>query len=342
VIEAAEWIYENRERLNIRVANFSLHSSVPNSFMYDPLNRAVEKLWFGGVVVVAAAGNYGVDGEPSDMPFAPANDPFVITVGANDIGGSIRVGDDKAAPWSAYGYTLDGFAKPEVGAPGRYIIGPVPPAATLPLERPGQVRGEGYMELSGTSFAAPLVSGIAAYLLAVHPEWTPDQVKGALMLTAKPLPSARPGSLGVGQVNGPRAAFVLSPPNPNAALNEFLTYDPNGGTGPVFDAASWARVATENASWARVSYEDIAWHDASWARDYWESASWARDSFEAASWASSAEAAASWASASWATATYEDWAARDPGVGGEIASPEEQTAAEEGLAVADPAGIAAP
>jgi serine protease AprX len=342
VIAAAEWIYENRQRLNIRVANFSLHSSVPNSFMYDPLDKAVEKLWFGGVVVVAAAGNYGVNGQPSDMPFAPGNDPFVITVGANDIGGSIGLGDDAAAPWSAYGYTLDGFSKPEIGAPGRYMIGPVPPNATLPRERPGQVRGEGYMELSGTSFAAPLVSGIAAYLLAVHPEWTPDHVKGALMLTAKPLPSARPGSLGVGEVNGPRAADLLSPPNPNAALNQFLVRDPNGGASPVFDAASWARVATEDASWARVSYEDTAWNSASWARDYWESASWARNAFESASWASSAQAAASWAAASWASVSYEDGADSDPGVGGEIASPEEQAAAEEELGIADSKLVATP
>ena len=43
--------------------------------MYDPLNKAVERLWFSDVVVVAAAGNYGVDGLPSGMPFAPATIP---------------------------------------------------------------------------------------------------------------------------------------------------------------------------------------------------------------------------------------------------------------------------
>jgi serine protease AprX len=293
-------------------------------------------------VVVAAAGNYGVNGQPSDMPFAPGNDPFVITVGANDIDGSIGVADDEAAPWSAYGYTLDGFSKPEIGAPGRYMIGPVPATSTLPRERPGQVRGAGYIELSGTSFAAPLVSGIAAYILSLHPEWTPDQVKGALMFTAKHLPSARPGSLGVGEVNGPRAADVVNPPNPNAALNQFLTRDPNGGVHPVFDAASWARVATENASWARVSYENASWASASWASASWASASWASASWASASWASSAEAAASWATASWASVSYEDGADGDPGVGGEIASPEEQAAAELELGIADPPPLTAP
>ena len=51
---------------NIGVANFSLHSTAPASIFWDPLDQAVEKLWFDGIVVVAAAGNYGVDGQPSD------------------------------------------------------------------------------------------------------------------------------------------------------------------------------------------------------------------------------------------------------------------------------------
>jgi hypothetical protein len=57
VIAAADWILSNRAKYGIRVANFSLHSSVANSFMYDPLDKAVERLWFNNVVVVAAAGN---------------------------------------------------------------------------------------------------------------------------------------------------------------------------------------------------------------------------------------------------------------------------------------------
>jgi len=92
--------------------------------MFDPLDKAVEKLWFNNVVVVAAAGNYGTLDGPSGVPFAPGNDPFVITVGATDTGKFLSTSDDVAAPWSAYGYTLDGFAKPDLAAPGRYMIGP--------------------------------------------------------------------------------------------------------------------------------------------------------------------------------------------------------------------------
>jgi hypothetical protein len=222
------------------------------------------------------------------------------------------------------------------------MIGPVPTTSTLPLERPGQVRGAGYIELSGTSFASPLVAGIAAYLLAVNPSWTPDQVKGALMLTAKPLPSARAGSLGVGEVNGPKAADVVNPPNPNAALRSFLKADPNGEPVPVFDAASWASTASSDASWASASWASASWASASWASASWASASWASASWASASWASTSEAAASWASASWASASYEDGADGDPGVGGENLTLEELAEAEAALGIADPPAIVTP
>jgi subtilisin family serine protease len=64
VIRACDWILQNKDKYGIRVANFSMRSSVPSSFRYDPLDKAVESLWFHGVVVVAAVGNYGVAGQP--------------------------------------------------------------------------------------------------------------------------------------------------------------------------------------------------------------------------------------------------------------------------------------
>src|SRR5205085_8872020 len=128
---------------------------------------------------VAAAGNYGLDGPQSGAPFAPGNDPFVVSVGATDIVDTLPVADDFAAPWSVFGYTPDGFAKPELAAPGRYMIGPVPPTSTMAAEHPDRVVEPGYIQMSGTSFAAPIVAGTAAALLAAHPQWTPDQVKGA-------------------------------------------------------------------------------------------------------------------------------------------------------------------
>ena len=126
VIAAAQWIYEQQGREQHQVANFSLHSTVPSNFTNDPLDKAVEKLWFAGVTVVAAAGNYGNPTARAASMFAPGNDPFVITVGAVDLDGSVKLEEPRRPDWSAYGYTYDGFRKPEIAAAGRYMVGPVP------------------------------------------------------------------------------------------------------------------------------------------------------------------------------------------------------------------------
>jgi serine protease AprX len=309
VIGAADWILANKKTYNIRVANFSLQSTVAGSFMYDPLNKAVEKLWFNGVVVVAAAGNYGDNGQPTTVAYAPGNDPFVISVGASDTNGTgYTAADDTAAPWSAFGYTLDGFAKPDLGAPGRYLTGPVPATSTMPLEHPERVTSPGYMWMSGTSFSAPIVSGAAALILAKNPTWTPDKVKGALMLTARST-AAAPMSLGVGVLNAKAAFDATNPPNPNLGLNAFV--GPDGTGGVTFDSASWANAATASASWNQASWNQASWNQASWANASWNAASWAQASWAQASWSSASWNAASWAQASWAAASWNaaSWAA---------------------------------
>jgi serine protease AprX len=170
-------------------------------------------------------------------------------------------------------------------------------------ERPENKRASGYMELSGTSFSAPVVAGAAAQILARHPEWTPDQVKGALMLTARHTPNAAPGSLGVGVIDANAAARVHNPPNPNAHLNPFIRQS-SDGSGLVFDTASWANLAMADASWAQASWAQASWANASWANASWANASWANASWAQASWAQASWAQASWASASWAQASW--------------------------------------
>ncbi len=301
VIEAADWIYSHREQLNIRVANFSLHGTTVASLASDPLDRAVERLWLSGIVVVAAAGNYAVNGEESFVPFAPGNDPFVLTVGATDTRGSFTQRDDSVAPWSAWGYTRDGFAKPELSAPGRYIAAAVSPDTKLARDRPERIVEPGYMQLSGTSLAAPVVAGTAANLLAAHPEWTPDQVKGALMLTAEPLDRARPRSAGVGAMNAAAAAAVVDPPNPNLALQHFLIPDPNGGSTPVFDAAGWTTVAQSDPAWASVAWGSVAWGSAAWSSVAWGSVAWGSVAWGSVAWGSVA-----WGSVAWGSNSEDD------------------------------------
>jgi serine protease AprX len=302
VIAAAQWILKNHRQYNIRVANFSLHSATPTSFRWDPLDKAVEKLWFDGVVVVAASGNQGQAGKPTPMAYAPANDPFVITVGALDLHNSTSPDRADLAPWSAWGYTLDGFAKPELSAPGRGIVGPVPAGSTLAAEKPAQVinSAEGtYMRLSGTSLSAPIVSGIAADLLTLRPALSPDQVKGALMLKARALRKVQTLAGGVGEVYAPASAAVLSPPNPNRALDGFLVRDPSGD-GMVFDDVSWLDAAKASRTWDAVSWLDVSWADAAWSDVSWSDVSWSDVSWSDVSWSDVSWADVSWDDVSWA------------------------------------------
>jgi serine protease AprX len=296
VINACSWILANKAKYNIRVANFSLHSATPGHFVNNPLDQAVEKLWFNGVFVVAAAGNYGVAGAPVRMGFAPGNDPFVMTVGAVDLGGTVGVGNDVAAPWSAYGYTYDGFAKPDIGAPGRYMVGPVPPTSTLVAWKPLNVTAPGYMQLSGTSFAAPVVAGAAQQLLLRHPTWTPDQVKGALLATARKAPNAAPGSIGAGEVNAGKAATISSPPNPNLALDRYLVTG-STGSGQVFNSATWEEAVKKSTVWDAATWTDATWTDATWTDATWTDATWTDATWTDATWTDGALEDATWTDA---------------------------------------------
>ena len=325
VIAAAEWIYQNRAQYNIKVANFSLHSTLPSNFTEDPLDQAVEKLWFSGVTVVAAAGNYGRADGPSGVPYAPGNDPFVITVGAIDLEGSVNVHRHETPYWSAYGFTHDGFRKPEISAAGRYMIGPVSPNATLKLAKPENVVSPTYMRLSGTSFAAPVVAGAAAQVLARHPNWTPDQVKGALMATARFVPEeGLTGAAGVGEVNAFRAATRSTAPNPNLALNQFVGVDPVTGA-TVFNAVTWTDAAENNASWSDVSWTDVSWSDASWSTVTWSDVSWSDVTWSDVTWSDVLAAA---------DVSWED--AADGEVAPPAGTPLAMTPEEEAAALEDP------
>ena len=275
-LEAAEWIHDNRFSKRIGVVNFSIRSTTPNYSFHDPLNLAVEKLWHSGVVVVASAGNAGA--EP--MLYAPASSPFAITVGAAGINGTVSTADDAVPPWSSHGYTAEGFAKPDVVAPGRYMAGPVPAASTLARSFPERVVQPGYMWMSGTSFAAPVVAGAAAQILAHRPTWTPDQVKGALMATARAV-AAPPLAAGAGLIDVSAAAALTSPPNPNASLYQFVA---NG----TFDAAAWTAHLAAGATWSSASWSSAAWSSAAWSSASWSSASWSSASWSSASWSNAA------------------------------------------------------
>jgi len=141
----------------------------------DPLNRAVEAAWASGLVVVAAASNAGPAAQTITVP---GNDPYVITVGAlntNRTPGDWS--DDYIPAWSSTGPTLDGFAKPDVVAPGSSVISfmynhphQITLSAKLVQEHPDYSVNTTLFRMSGTSMATAVASGVVALMLGEHPE----------------------------------------------------------------------------------------------------------------------------------------------------------------------------
>jgi subtilisin family serine protease len=153
------------------VVNLSLGG--PDGPGVDPLEAAVDKLSAEkGILFAIAAGNSGPESVGS-----PGSAESALTVGAVDSA-------DKLAPFSSTGPRIgDGAIKPDVTAPGVDIT-----AASAKGNAIAQEVGErpaGYMTISGTSMATPHVAGAAAILKQKHPQWTSDELKGALTASTK-------------------------------------------------------------------------------------------------------------------------------------------------------------
>ena len=208
VIAAIQQAINLKAQYNIRVINLSLGRPVFESYTKDPLCQAVEQAWNAGIVVVVAAGNSGRDNSQGTNGYgtitAPGNDPYVITVGAMKDMSTVLRTDDLIASYSSKGPTLiDHIVKPDIVAPGNRIIS-LEASNSLILSKStvnlvpyayyettsGWSYSADYYRLSGTSMAAPMVSGAAALILQKTPALTPDQVKARLMKTAtKSFPS---------------------------------------------------------------------------------------------------------------------------------------------------------
>ncbi|MFC6022614.1 S8 family peptidase [Plantactinospora solaniradicis] len=177
----------------------------------SPICREVDRLVQSGVVVVVAAGNTGygyvIDAGGRRMRTAfdltindPGNAELAITVGAT----SCRPHASGVSYFSSKGPTGDGRAKPDLVAPGERVIS----AGTgRLLERAlAGVPEATYVENSGTSMAAPHVSGVAAAFMSVHQEFIghPRRVKRALLESATSLGRDR-SFQGYGLVDAMRA-----------------------------------------------------------------------------------------------------------------------------------------
>jgi serine protease AprX len=212
VIAALQYAVANRDALNIRVINLSVGAGVYESYRSDPLARAARKAVAAGIVVVAAAGNFGRDPQGHTMYrgiTSPGNAPWVLTVGASSHMGTTERVDDDVAAFSSRGPTaIDFAAKPDLVAPGVGIESLSDPASTFYSTQsayllPGTVPTPElpYLSQSGTSMSVPVVSGTVALMLQANPLLTPNQVKAILQYTAQVYPAHDPLTEGAGFLN---------------------------------------------------------------------------------------------------------------------------------------------
>jgi subtilisin family serine protease len=175
------------DALQVLNCSFGAVYDTPN----DPMAQALDYLSQAGVVCVAAAGDYG------DWfgITSPGTSRRAITVGAS-------TADDELAATSSRGpvrANLD--LKPDLLAPGENIV-----SAAL---------DGGTIEMSGTSMAAPQVAGVAAQLRQLHPNWSVDDIRSALIGCARDL-QRRAFEQGAGRVQAYEAAtatFSVTPPH---------------------------------------------------------------------------------------------------------------------------------
>jgi len=269
VVNGLQWVLENKDKYNIQVVNFSMNSTVAESYHTSPLDAALEILWFNGIVVVVSAGNTDLEAG-NGMLFPPANDPFVITVGAVDDRGSASTDDDLMAFYSAYGITMDGLSKPDIVAPGTNLISLLPnPKGELWKEhRDNLVKDAGpvkhYFRMSGTSMASAVTSGAVALLLQDEPNLTPDQVKYRLMSTAREFGT---GS-GAGYLDTYAAviADTSETANTGTTISQLLwtNSDP-----PTSGSVNWGSVNWGSVNWSSVNWGSVNWGSVNWGSDYW-------------------------------------------------------------------------
>lgn len=283
VVEALQWVFDNAHADNIRVVNLSLSEVSASSYRQSALDLAVERLWAEGVLVVTSAGNGG----PAPVNAAPANDPLALTVGAFDDKGTVGPADDTSASFTPAGPTPDGFAKPELLAPGVGVVSTLPAGTILASQAPAaDLVDSGYAKVNGTSFAAPQVAGAAAIAFQAHPDWSPDEVKWLLLSRGGPPVRGTPTpSLSLSAV----AAYAGTPGYANQGVPALVCAPQTTCTTDGTIASSWS-----SNSWNAGSWTSNSWNTATWSSNSWNTAGWTADG-----WASNSWNAAGWESVSW-------------------------------------------
>lgn len=171
VLQGIDWIIQMKDRYKIRLLNISV-GMLPTAGQKEQqqLLQAVDALWDLGVMVVAAAGN---NGPKENSVTIPGISRKILTVGSSDDETVEKGKRSLGKGYSGKGPTECCIVKPEILAPGTNIISCCQD-------------GTGYQMKSGTSMAAPVVTGVLALGFQKFAYLTPAEMKLRLYERAYP------------------------------------------------------------------------------------------------------------------------------------------------------------
>lgn len=171
VLEGIAWIIQNKEKYNIRLLNISV-GMLPSAGQKEQraLLEAVDDAWDHGIMVVAAAGN---NGPKENSVTIPGISRKILTIGSCDDANADATVKGLKSGYSSNGPTECCIVKPEILAPGTKITS---------CSRDGR----GYQIKSGTSMAAPVVTGALALAYQKYPYLKPAEMKLKLYERAYP------------------------------------------------------------------------------------------------------------------------------------------------------------
>jgi serine protease AprX len=325
VIAAVQWVVTHRAQYGIKVLNLSFGTDSVQPYAVDPLNAAVERAWAAGITVVVSSGNRG----PGTIN-KPGDDPFVITVGAADLKQTADRKDDEIALFSSSGITQDGFAKPDLVAPGTTIVATRDAGSTIDGLHQDAVLDGDYFKGTGTSQAGAIVSGAAALLYQANPSLRPNTVKGILMGStfrssqyrtgggaglidvAGALQSINAGdwtnvglvrSLGAGSLEGSRGRFHVHTDLNHDGQADLVTGEQDV-LGAPWDSTSWSSTSWSSTSWSSTAWSSLISENSGWSSNSWSSTSWSGMYWSSNSWSSNSWSSNSWGSTSWSSAAW--------------------------------------
>lgn len=192
IISAISYIVNTRDKYDTKVINLSIGSPANSSCKRDPLCRAVVEAMNKGIIVVAAAGNSGPN---NGTILSPGINPNVITVGASNDNGTVSIADDTIANFSSRGPTIEGISKPDLVAPG------------VNITSLSNTQLDGYRSSSGTSMAAPFISGTVALMLEKNKSLSPKAIGRELVNSCVSL-NANRESQGAGLIDLEKLFYV--------------------------------------------------------------------------------------------------------------------------------------